>query len=104
MPTLDFVEVFVSTELKLDTAVNEDDNEGINDTDEIPLLEEVVEPNCVTVGTTDEETVKELTAEVDTVRNEEIVCVVDDVIVEVKLGRLRVGTLENDELPVLLPD
>ena len=98
------MEVFDSTELKLDTVVNDDDNEGINETEERPLAEEVMEPNCVIVGKTDEETVMESIAEVDTVRNEETVCVVDDVIVDVKLGRLRVAALENDELSVLVPE
>jgi hypothetical protein len=57
VPKLDFVEVFVSPEVKLDTTVNDDDNEDINDIDERPLDDEVIEPNCVIVGTTDEETV-----------------------------------------------
>ena len=86
MPKLDFVEVFVSPEVKLDTAVNDGDNEDIDDIDERPLDDEVSEPNCVIVGTTDEETVKELTAEEVLDRNEDTVCVVDDVTVEVKLG------------------
>ena len=86
MPKLDFVEVFVSPEVKLDTTVNDGENEDINDIDERPLVDEVIEPNCVIVGTTDEETVKELTAEEVLDRNEDTVCVVDDVTVEVKLG------------------